>query len=410
MQIKKIKRRFMMRNLKLDEFISEFAIFIFLLITGNADLSMQSLIFWPNLIIQLAAIMILMSKHKCVIRYFMYFYLAFLAYVGLSMFWALNVDYTRVKFILLLEYALPLTVVSSYVSDKDRLIRILRLFISAALINGLYVVIFVGLNNLRATSVDFVETAWNANSIGLMMAYSSFALFYLQYNRKSFVPGKMWLNYPIGLFCVLILAISASRKALAVLMGFIAISYLITNRNRLIKFCEVLIAAVIAFFLIIKIPILYNSIGIRMEGLLGLTGTIDASTSIRLEMIELGCKWIKEKSLIGYGFDNFRTLYYAHLPRPWNDTYSHNNYIELLVGGGIIGLVLYYQRYFYLLAAALKCKNLIRQKFIIPIVLIFMVIEVGLVDYFDYFVQFFVCLCFAPFYSCNMRREKDDIR
>lgn len=394
----------------MEEFISEFAIFIFLLITGNAELSMQSLIFWPNLIIQLAAIMILMSKHKCVIRYFMFFYLAFLAYVGLSMCWALNVDYTRVKFILLLEYALPLTVVSSYVSDKGRLMRCLRLFISAALINVIYVMSFVGLNNLRATSENFIETAWNANSIGLMMAYSSFALFYLHYNRKSYVPGKMWLNYPIGIFCVLTLVISASRKALVVLMGFIAISYLITNKNRILKFFEVLIAVVIAFFLIMKVPILYNSIGIRMEGLLGLAGTIDVSTSIRMEMIELGGKWIKEKSLIGYGFDNFRTLYYAYLPRPWNDTYSHNNYIELLVGGGIIGLVLYYQRYFYLLASAIKSKNLMRQKFIIPIVLIFMVIEVGLVDYYDYFVQFFVCLCFAPFYSCGMRGEKDEIR
>jgi len=85
-------------------------------------------------------------------------------------------------------------------------------------------------------------------------------------------------------------------------------------------------------------PLLYNVIGKRMEGLLSLVsgeGKVDTSALERMELISIGIGQFKEKMFIGYGMNSFRYMNKYFL-------YAHNNYIELLVNGGIIGAALYY--------------------------------------------------------------------
>ena len=43
---------------------------------------------------------------------------------------------------------------------------------------------------------------------------------------------------------------------------------------------------------------------------------------------------------MGYGIDNYRP-YFSKMPIGW-DIYSHNNFIELFVGTGILGVLIYY--------------------------------------------------------------------
>ena len=52
-------------------------------------------------------------------------------------------------------------------------------------------------------------------------------------------------------------------------------------------------------------------------------------------MMEFGWELFKERPVHGYGMNNFSQKYYLN-------TYSHNNYIELLVSCGIVGFALYY--------------------------------------------------------------------
>jgi O-antigen ligase len=73
----------------------------------------------------------------------------------------------------------------------------------------------------------------------------------------------------------------------------------------------------------------------------------DVSTNERFEFAEIGLRLWAESPLWGHGLDQFRVLTYA-------ETYAHNNYVELLVGLGVIGLLLYYALYAVIARRALQ--------------------------------------------------------
>ena len=85
------------------------------------------------------------------------------------------------------------------------------------------------------------------------------------------------------------------------------------------------VAAVGIYLLFTKVPMFYNSIGYRIEGLLSLFdgGEVDASTEDRANHIVEGWKIFKRHPFVGLGQDGYR---YTNS----KITYSHNNYIELL--------------------------------------------------------------------------------
>jgi O-antigen ligase len=60
----------------------------------------------------------------------------------------------------------------------------------------------------------------------------------------------------------------------------------------------------------------------------------EGSVFTRALMIETGLDLWRERPLVGYGMDSFRYISDFR-------TYSHNNFVELLVGGGVLGLGIY---------------------------------------------------------------------
>lgn len=64
----------------------------------------------------------------------------------------------------------------------------------------------------------------------------------------------------------------------------------------------------------------------------------DTSGAERIDMIREGLQLWVESPIWGHGIDQFRVLTVF-------DTYSHNNYIELLANLGLVGLLLYYSIY-----------------------------------------------------------------
>jgi len=81
------------------------------------------------------------------------------------------------------------------------------------------------------------------------------------------------------------------------------------------------------------------------------TGVADNSTTTRLGMIQYGLEQFIYRPIQGYGINNFRVLYQQ--ATGW-DTYSHNNFVELLVDVGIVGFSLYYYIYYIILRQAKK--------------------------------------------------------
>ena len=92
---------------------------------------------------------------------------------------------------------------------------------------------------------------------------------------------------------------------------------------------------------------------------------------------------------VGYGLNSFR--YFVAR------TYSHNNFIEILISGGIIAFVLYYANYVITLVLLyLKTRNknpIMILMFTVVLVMLFM--EYGVVTYYSRFYHNILILAIA---------------
>ena len=108
-----------------------------------------------------------------------------------------------------------------------------------------------------------------------------------------------------------------------------------------------MVLATITTYFILKAPI-FSGVLERMEGLwngLSGNGAIDYSTYVRNRMALVGLEQFKETPILGMGMGNTHYLSQAEVGL---DTYLHNNFVELLAGGGIIGFAIYYSIYIFL--------------------------------------------------------------
>jgi O-antigen ligase len=157
------------------------------------------------------------------------------------------------------------------------------------------------------------------------------------------------------------MVISGSRKALIFLIIPISIFYLLkekTSTKKIKTLAILMVLLVIGWYCIFSISFLYNFVGVRIEAMLHVFGgnnKADASTSLRLSMVEWGIEWFKSKPWFGYGVNNYRVLF-GYIDTAYGSTgvYAHNNYIELLVDLGIAGTSLYYSMYLYILIRSMR--------------------------------------------------------
>ncbi len=102
------------------------------------------------------------------------------------------------------------------------------------------------------------------------------------------------------------------------------------------------------------------------------------SIIVRNKLIAAGIALIKARPLTGWGLDCFRFLPGS------GGTYSHNNYIELLVSGGIPLLMLFYAPYALALKKAFSArKNSTAVRALLALVLLQFPLDWAMVSYFD---------------------------
>lgn len=196
-------------------------------------------------------------------------------------------------------------------------------------------------------------TEMNSNMLAILCVYG-FAL--SMYLRKIGKISQLSSWFRIA-FYILVILLTGSRKGLLMVILSIIVVQLTAERRRILKKVFVIAGSVaVVYFLVMKVSFLYNIIGVRVENLLeALSGGAagEASLSDRKQLVELGWKHIQDKPWTGYGFDCFKMIS-GRGPNGFVGAgeagfYSHNNYIELLFGGGVIGFALYYLPIVYLL-------------------------------------------------------------
>ncbi|QLY39823.1 O-antigen ligase family protein [Hujiaoplasma nucleasis] len=243
----------------------------------------------------------------------------------------------------------------NYFDRIEKIYFALKSFVYGGLFAAIYVLLNIDLDNIRR----FGDVLGNENTIGMIIATSSiFSLSFYLYSHKF-----KWI-LPLPLFITIVLLTGSRKATIFLMLGFLFIVFMKNKSNisQLLKTLFITTLIIVIFiFAVFSIEIFYNIIGQRLENLyyyLSSGETSEGSIISRARMTSYGFDWFLSKPLLGYGIDNYRVLYGNTF---FEAKYSHNNFIELLVGVGIVGLFLYLMYYLGAIKNLIFNKNQITQ-------------------------------------------------
>lgn len=239
--------------------------------------------------------------------------------------------------------------------------KIMRIYVNAMLLSTVTLLVFgwqtmLSGRFLQGSTLRIlgIVVHTDANSTAIPVAFAAIICFVLYRNSKI----KCLIFETIFLSVIIL---SASRTSLLIVAVGISCFILYQNPSKRLRYMSlIVILASVSYFMVTTVPLLYNSIGYRLESALQafITGKTDeASLSTRNKLTESGLMYFRMKPINGYGIDNFKYI----VSGTWNNPgyYAHNNFVEILFSGGIVGFVIYYLRYFYLfLMSVINLKSI----------------------------------------------------
>jgi len=332
----------------------------------------------------------------------------FLGYVGFSAIIAINPSETITNAITLAEMILMIfTLEQFYMRQENGVQKLLTILKWTSYIIVIYSILFYGIDTLMymaAVGKRMDNRYANVNIIGMLAAVCVVIQVDEMLREKRFKLASV--------FCVpaiFLLAVTQSRKALLILViGVVLVSFMHNQSGNWLKTLLKFVATAIILLLLLQFLVsldIFSGILERFNdmvlGVLGLTEG-DASTSVRSKMVEVGIDQFFRTPLVGVGIGN------AHLVAAREigvDAYLHNNFIELLCGGGLIGFGLYYLMYVSLFVSFFKYRKSKNSTYIVCFTLTFLmlVMDYGRVTYYDKMNYVYLLIFFLE--TAALKRE-----
>lgn len=226
----------------------------------------------------------------------------------------------------------------------------------------------------------------NINAIAMISTMCIVIYVYrMLYNQNT---SFQTIFFGIASFCsLLVIVATGSRKALITVVFCIMSIILIRFKSRrffntLFKWIILLVIGLIILKMLSNFSF-FAGINERMNGLVALItgkGMVDASARVRQEYVVLGIAAFKKHPIVGIGM-GASGAYLKMITGA--DEYFHNNYIELLACGGIVGVILYYRIWLYPLLRLIKMRKMdIRSNSLsIVLIIVFLIMDYGMVTY-----------------------------
>ena len=336
---------------------------------------------------------------------FLGYMVIFFVFCILSTLWAEDASRTLVIVRGMLMVLIEMTIVYSCHYERTSVDSFLKLIMYGGYIVVFYAVLRYGWSNIISAFSEDIRISnelLNANTLGMCAAYSMVINFYyILYERPRLLDLLMVPS-------LVIIAASGSRKSIVIVVsGMLALVFLknLQNKNfatNMLKGFIGLILVVGIFFLLSRLPI-FEILRSRMNGLWSIvTGTAVKGTSgyIRMVYNETGIELFKQHPILGIGLHNasrYIGQYYGHV-------HFHNNFIELLACGGIVGFLVHYSIYFCLFVFFWKTRKNRTKEYDICLILLAIrfVMGYGHIQYYQILTYFYLMV----FYLFAVRKKK----
>lgn len=314
----------------------------------------------------------------------------------ISSLWAISSSDAIEKGITFFQIFVSFSLVYMYYNKADNIDNLLSAIKWAGYIISIYTIYFFGIEGLISSTLAtrLANSFSNVNSIGLICALSCVIQVFQLTNKGP--------KYQIAFMALPILVISAtqSRKALLFLLigVFAVIAFCNKKRNAVKTIIGIATAAIIVFIMISAVSSLeiFSGLNNRMQLMLSAVngeGAVDHSTQIRNEMVQLGIEWWKRYPIGGVGIGSPHILAQQFVGA---DHYLHNNFVELLCGGGLVGFCIYYFNHFYLLFKLFRYRavDYRNSMFSIIWILLMLFMDYGMVSYYSKDQWFYLMVIF----------------
>ncbi len=234
------------------------------------------------------------------------------------------------------------------------------------------------------------------NYVGITMAYAVCVLIYLYKVEKKkiclagigIVSGAVFLSGSRTAFVLLLLAVIGNVYFTAYQKKWKA--------GRVIGVSIVLLLLVIGvLYLVMNIPMLYNSIGVRIESFFDImngqkSSFNERSTQNRIRMMNTAMSMFYESPIWGKGINSFLGLYGG---------FCHCDYTELLSGLGAIGFSLFFGPFVGMMFSMRKVKHESKSMdlaaLLMTLVLMFLLGEILLVMHYEKLTWILFALIFS---------------
>ncbi len=282
-------------------------------------------------------------KRKLVIPAFTFAFLPFLLFSFTSILWSAEPGDSYTRSITLARLFLLFIIMAFYLYQSEETNAFIYGIAIAGTMVLFYIFAFYGFAGLRRMIEDGIRVGGefvNSNTLAIFLSFSTVIFLY------DYIKKRRKLSLLLAIVFILIIATTGSKKGiLDLVVGIVFLAGIhAKNENRLIVFSKWIFRIGIAFviFLILWESPVFNTVRNRMELMIGsLLGTsirTDYSTRDRQIMIIEGIEQFKKTPLLGVGIGASSAI----TANMGYDTYLHNDYIEVLATGGIIGFLTLY--------------------------------------------------------------------
>lgn len=371
-------------NIKFSYVIDLF-IFLYIFTIGISTESISNTL--TNILaVIIMGLIALYELHKGSIRIhqFTIVYFAFLAFCFISLIWTKDFEVSIERDITVARLFVLSVLMYDYLKTENKTDTFITILALSGIAYSVFILFYYGVDTYLSLLLDGERVGSvigvNGNLIGRIGAISTaLCLWKVVYQKK--------VLYLLGvLLCGFITLGAGSRTGFGGLIVGIVLVFLLGMRGKKI-FTYLLggVAVVGVLLMVLQLPI-FSGISERLTsmfaGVAGESSDTDYSTIERLEMTELAWKQFLKTPIIGIGIGATGILTKSVMGI---SSYLHNNYLEMLASGGIVGAFIYFLFFLIPLVKLLKrfFKRTDRDILAWIVLLSYLIMQMGTVLYFD---------------------------